>query len=220
MGNLKVKKFYDRILISNASISQANGIYVLSPNLANGLRYYVKGADAPGGWAIAAGKESISQPFNWAIYLIGAGTYYYSTNSSFNSIFDLPAYPWECSWVDGNGNPVNIKLEPYANSTKKSISMGKLNFVVVSGSNTTPFNADGKYLLENTLVNGRQWYFKPSEGVPMMRIVFVSLGRWAIQYNLNNWTVLAVSTAADNPWEATWPSNIQVSFSNGKIYVN
>jgi len=117
--------------------------------------------------------------------------------------------------IDGwlqNGNPYPFNIT--ALSGKISIKNRNL---VVYGSNTTPFNADGKYLLQNDLINGREWYFKPSGAVPMMRIVFVSLGRWAIQYNLNNWLTLAASiNAANNPWEATWPNNIQFSFSNGK----
>jgi hypothetical protein len=110
------------------------------------------------------------------------------------------------------------RLQANYNSSKNNRISIKNQNLVVYGSNTTPFNADGKYLLQNDLINGREWYFKPSGAVPMMRIVFVSLGRWAIQYNLNNWLTLAASiNAANNPWEASWPNNIQFSFSNGKI---
>ena len=162
MGNLKLKKFYDRILISNAS-AQANGVYVFSGIGINGTPSYYKGAGNIYEWAIGAGKENDETPFRWAIYVIGLGSYYYSTNSSFNSVLDLPAYPWECSgWVDQNSNPVNIKLEPYSSLTKNSISIKRQNLTSLKvGGGTTVNNPSSVYVFKGGSINTLANIFNP-----------------------------------------------------------
>lgn len=208
MGNLKIKKFYNRILVSNSPISQANGIYTLSSVRVNGLRYYEQES---GNWRIAAGKDSILSPFNWAIYVDGVSVFFYSINSSFNSIFDLPQYPWECSgWIDQNQSPVNIKLEPYSTLTKNSISIKPQNLTV---SNYSIALVNGIYKLQNTLINGRNWYLHST-------LLFNI--RW--NNSINRWQLLSFqgqdlstsTNSANNPWEATWSQEaIQVSLGSG-----
>jgi len=103
---------------------------------------------------------------------------------------------------------------------KNNISIKKqnfTNFIVSEGSILPPgIDPNGVYLLQNSLINGKSWYIS-NQGINI-RIVSSISSIWAMQYLLNNWLPLTSSTnPAANPWEATWPSNIQVSFSNGKI---
>ena len=90
------------------------------------------------------------------------------------------------------------------------------NFIVSEGSILPPgIDPNGVYLLQNSLINGKSWYIRSDQGISI-RIVSSISSIWAMQYLLNNWFPLTSSTnPAANPWEATWPSNIQVSLGSG-----
>ena len=116
------------------------------------------------------------------------------------------------------------RLQANYNSSKNNrISIKKQNptQVIVSEGSILPPGIDpnGVYLLQNSLINGKPWYIRSIDQGIRIRIISSTSSFWAMQYLLNNFLPLTSSTnPAANPWEATWPSNIQVSsFSNGKI---
>jgi hypothetical protein len=92
------------------------------------------------------------------------------------------------------------------------ISINKQN-LSVSGYSIALVN--GVYKLQNTLINARNWYLHDS-------LLFNvrwnnSTSRWNLLSNQG--VELSVATnSTDNPWEATWSNNVQVSSgSGGKI---
>lgn len=94
----------------------------------------------------------------------------------------------------------------------KNISIKKQN-LTVSGYGIALVN--GIYKLQNTLINGRNWYLHDS-------LLFNvrwnnSTSRWNLLSNQG--VELSVATnSTNNPWEATWSNNVQVSLgSGGKI---
>jgi hypothetical protein len=77
---------------------------------------------------------------------------------------------------------------------------------------------NGVYKLQNTLINGRNWYLHDS-------LLFNvrwnnSTSRWNLLSNQG--VELSVATnSTDNPWEATWSNNVQVSLGfGGKLNLN
>lgn len=110
-------------------------------------------------------------------------------------------------------------------SKNNKISIKKQNptkVIVSEGSILPPgINPNGVYLLQNSLINGKPWYIRSSDQGIRIRIISSTSSFWAMQYLTSNFLTLTSSTnPAANPWEATWPSNIQVSsFSNGKISI-
>jgi hypothetical protein len=98
-------------------------------------------------------------------------------------------------------------------SGKTSIKKQNLT---VSGYSIALVN--GVYKLQNTLINGRNWYLHDS-------LLFNvrwnnSTSRWNLLSNQG--VELSVATnSTNNPWEATWSNNVQVSSgSGGKINLN
>jgi len=100
---------------------------------------------------------------------------------------------------------LNIKIGGKTSIKKQNLTVSGYGIALVNGI----------YKLQNTLINGRNWYLHDS-------LLFNvrwnnSTSRWNL---LSNQSVeLSVTTnSTDNPWEATWSNNVQVSSgSGGKI---
>lgn len=198
MGSLSLKNItsYSVILIENG----ISDIFIVQSTLFNGKKFY-KSTNTPNlfifwrstsnAWELGSG--------------IGVG----------DQAIGNTQYPWEADW-----SSLNIVVEKI-NINNNKISIKPQNIIVSSGVITPPgVNPSGKYLLQNSLVNGKPWYSRPGGQVPIaqdaiLRMIYTNQG-WIIQYNLNNWFLLTSATnVSNNPWEATWPNNMQVSLGSG-----
>jgi hypothetical protein len=151
--------------------------------------------------------------------------YIYDSLLDIGKIFNLPISlsPFEsineCVYIGNNtwiatNYATNFRFFRFKiNLTQtKSLSIKKQN-LTVSGYGIALVN--GIYKLQNTLINGRNWYLHDS-------LLFNvrwnnSTSRWNLLSNQG--VELSVATnSTDNPWEATWSNNVQVSSgSGGKI---
>ena len=155
---------------------------------------------------------------SWVIREIGDATQEWRVIST-NKV--LPLNNWVQVSSAGPAGTITILENISGKNTKISIKKQNPTKVIVSEGSILPPGIDpnGVYLLQNSLINGKSWYIRSNQGINI-RIVSSISSIWAMQYLLNNWFPLTSSTnPAANPWEATWPSNIQVSFSNGKISI-
>jgi len=132
--------------------------------------------------------------------------------------------PWLISsWANGTASsclPVSSSYNKF--NISNSILIKEQALIVSSGVIAPGINPSGKYLLQNSLLNGKPWYSRPGGQVPIgqdaiLRMIYTNQG-WIIQYNLNNWFLLISATnVSNNPWEATWPNNMQVSLDPGGL---
>lgn len=211
MGRLVIPNRKNNVIDPNSKyLYIATGTGLL-PNI-NGLRFYDSGltqSEQPIYYDETNTYQLRFAGTNWLISRIQIFDGYWARITRRKS--PLGAY----SVVEGFVGTVTIS------EYKSNISIKKqnfTNFIVSKGSILPPgIDPNGVYLLENSLINGKSWYIRSNQGISI-RIVSSISSIWTMQYLLNNWLFLTSSTnPAANPWEATWPSNIQVSFSNGKI---
>lgn len=197
MGKVRTQEGYSAS-VSNSGTPDTDGIYVVQKTLINGKKWYKKDNLSPTVDIGIAWDSSINY---WVFYLIGIPfTLSISNNATDN--------PWETTWDNG----MNVSRITF---TDNKISIKKQN-LTVSGYSIALVN--GVYKLQNTLINGRNWYLHDS-------LLFNvrwnnSISRWNLLSNQG--VELSVATnSTNNPWEATWSNNVQVSSgSGGKINLN
>jgi hypothetical protein len=188
----------NNLFVSNGGDEAIDGVYIRQKTLINNRGWYVKDNPSPILDFAIAWDSSINF---WVLYVIGLPITVSISNSSSNN-------PWETTWD-------NSMIVNQTTLTNNKISIKKQN-LTVSGYSIALIN--GVYKLQNTLINGRNWYLHDS-------LLFNvrwnnSTSRWNL---LSNQGVdLSVATnSTDNPWEATWSNNVQVSLgSGGKLNLN
>ena len=192
MGRLIVNEGKS-LIVTNSGNPETDGIYLLQKTLINNRRWYIKDNTSPTIDVAIAWDSGINF---WVLYPIGLPFTFAISNSSSNN-------PWETTWDNGMVvNPITL--------TNNKASIKKQNLTV---SNYSIALVNGIYSLQNTLINGRNWYLHST-------LLFNI--RW--NNSINRWQLLSFqgqdlstsTNSANNPWEATWVSEaIQVSLGSG-----
>lgn len=196
MGNLKIIEGRS-LLVSNSSDPGIDGIYVLQKTLYNGKRWYKKDNPDPiVDFAIIyqVGPNPVDNFWELIILFNGFGIYNSNTNAD---------NPWEPVW----SNNLNVSAIVLTNN---KISIKEQNLTV---SNYSIALVNGVYKLQNTLINGRNWY---------LHSTLLFNVRW--NSSINRWQLLSFggaelstsTSSANTPWETTWILEaIQVSLGSG-----
>lgn len=139
MGNLNIVNQVEGIVVSNAPITQANGIYKRQKTLVNGRAWYAKGDAVPGDYAVYwnlrlggylgqsfPGYGLMQIPLNYFFPQQGGNNLYVSQTMNPGEF----AHPWEIPWAGFNVNgaySLNVIKSPAQNLINISAKGGGTN---------------------------------------------------------------------------------------------